>query len=145
MNEAISHPWALWIIATLVFGILEILLPSFYFIFASIASLVTALIALQFNWAAQMGGFSLTLLLSIALIRPRFVKKLHTSKDIPSRAGILVGKTGKVTESIDPVTGSGRVMVHGEDWAAKSTHSIAEGKTITVEGADGIILKVKEI
>ena len=145
IDEAIAHPWAVWVIVALVCGILEIFLSSFYFIFSSIAALVTALIALQWNWNFQFAGFSLALLLSFVFIRPRCLSKLYGSKGMPSRTEILLGKKGQVTEWIDPVSGKGRVIVEGQDWAAKSEKSILSGQSVLVEGADGIVLQVREI
>ena len=54
----------------------------------------------------------------------------------------LIGRQGIVTHDIDPVVGSGRVNVGGEDWAAKSPEAIAMGTTIRVVAADGIVLEV---
>ena len=64
---------------------------------------------------------------------------------MPSRTEILLGKKGQVTEWIDPVSGKGRVIVEGQDWAAKSEKSILSGQSVLVEGADGIVLQVREI
>jgi membrane protein implicated in regulation of membrane protease activity len=155
-----SHSWAIWVIVAVLCGILEILLPSFFFIFASVGSLGAALISLQFNTAFQLLGFSFVLIISLLFIRPKFLGKFYSAnlsaselksnevaatRLMPSRAGVLIGKSGTVSEPIDPLIGNGRVFIEGEDWAAISDRSISAGKAITVVGADGIVLSVKEI
>ena len=52
----------------------------------------------------------------------------------------LIGEVGLVKESIDP---EGRVFVHGELWRAISRERIEPGEKVEVEGADGLILRVK--
>jgi membrane protein implicated in regulation of membrane protease activity len=47
-----------------------------------------------------------------------------------------------VTQDVEPLLGTGRVTVSGEDWAARSTEPIPAGATVKVVGADGIVLEV---
>jgi membrane protein implicated in regulation of membrane protease activity len=47
-----------------------------------------------------------------------------------------------VTETIEPGEGRGRVMVSGQDWAARSSVVIPAGVDVVVKGADGIVLIV---
>jgi membrane-bound serine protease (ClpP class) len=54
----------------------------------------------------------------------------------------LMGEQGLVKEPIDP---EGLVFVHGEYWRARSSERIEVGQRIEVEGADGLILKVKKV
>jgi membrane protein implicated in regulation of membrane protease activity len=55
---------------------------------------------------------------------------------------VLIGRAARVTQGIDPVTGSGRVLVAGEDWAASSASPLPAGAAVEVTGADGIVLQV---
>ena len=145
LSDAFNHQWTLWLTLAVVCGILELIVPSFSFVFASVAALATALLANWWNLTSQLIVFSTLLLTSLVLIRPRLVAKLHTSKAIPTRTQALLGNKGTVTEAVSPLTGSGRVLIEGEDWAAHSTQDIAVGKSIIVEGSDGIVLKIKEV
>jgi membrane-bound serine protease (ClpP class) len=54
----------------------------------------------------------------------------------------LMGEIGLVKEPIDP---EGLVSVHGEYWRARSNEKIEPGEKVEVEGADGLILKVKKV
>jgi membrane-bound serine protease (ClpP class) len=53
----------------------------------------------------------------------------------------LTGEIGLVKEPIDP---EGLIFVHGEYWRARSTEKIEPGEKVEVEGADGLILRVKK-
>ncbi len=54
----------------------------------------------------------------------------------------LLGEIGLVRERIDP---EGLIFVHGEYWRARSSEKIEPGEKVEVEGADGLILKVKKL
>ncbi|MBW1668157.1 MAG: nodulation protein NfeD [Deltaproteobacteria bacterium] len=53
----------------------------------------------------------------------------------------LVGSVGVVKETLDP---EGLIFVHGEYWRAVSDEKIEPGERVKVEGADGLVLKVKK-
>lgn len=89
----------------------------------------------------QLVVFVVVLLLSLTLLRPRLLDKLG-APGVPSRVQALIGKTGSVTEAIDPVIGGGRVTVSGQDWAARSPTPLPVGAIVRVTGADGIVLEV---
>jgi membrane protein implicated in regulation of membrane protease activity len=65
-----------------------------------------------------------------------------SGRGVPSRTETLVGTMAEVTQSIDPVLGTGRVIVGGQDWAARSTNIVLAGAKVRVTGADGIVLLV---
>jgi membrane-bound serine protease (ClpP class) len=52
----------------------------------------------------------------------------------------LMGEVGLVREPIDP---EGLILVHGELWRAASKERIGAGERVEVEGAEGLVLKVK--
>jgi membrane-bound serine protease (ClpP class) len=54
----------------------------------------------------------------------------------------LVGEIGLVKEPIDP---EGLIFIHGEYWRARSNEKIEPDEKVEVEGADGLILKVKKV
>jgi membrane-bound serine protease (ClpP class) len=54
----------------------------------------------------------------------------------------LVGEVGMVKKRIDP---EGTVFVHGEYWRATAKEEIGEGEKVAVDGADGLILKVRRL
>jgi membrane protein implicated in regulation of membrane protease activity len=145
INEVISHPWALWAIVAVISAIIEIVVPSFSFIFAAVAGLVTALAANYTGWPVQIATFIGVLFLSVLFLRPKFMEKFHSGKKIISRADALLNKEGLVTEAIDSEHKMGRVLVDGQDWSARGENAVDLGKKIIVNGSDGIVLSVKEI
>jgi len=83
----------------------------------------------------------MTLVVSLVMLRSSLVGYLG-GKGVPSRTDPLIGRDGLVTHDIDPTTGTGRINVAGEDWAARSKEAIAAGARVKVVGADGIVLEV---
>jgi membrane-bound serine protease (ClpP class) len=91
-------------------------------------------------------GVSLKLMMpSIILIGGFFVVvsslafRAYRSKPKSGMEG-LIGEKGIVRESIE---GEGLVFVHGEYWRAVSPEKIEPGERVEVEGAEGLVLKVK--
>jgi membrane protein implicated in regulation of membrane protease activity len=124
-------------------AVVEVLVPHFGVIFVSVASLGGALLAfLGFDVTLQLIAFLVVLGLSLAFLRPRFLSRLGSAPGIPGRTEALVGRSGLVTEAIDPTVGTGRVNVGGEDWAARSSAVVPVGTRVRVTGADGIVLEV---
>ncbi|MEO8432708.1 MAG: NfeD family protein [Acidobacteriota bacterium] len=133
---------ALWLILALVAGIVEVIVPVFGFVFVTVAALLAALAAYGgVVWPVQVVIFAVALVLSLLLLRPLLAKRFG-GRGVPSRTEALVGRRGLVIQPIDPVLGSGRVNVGGDDWAARSHVPIAAGAEVLVEGADGIVLLV---
>lgn len=94
----------------------------------------------------QLLAFSTALTLLLIFVRPIYVKKIRGGKEtLPSRAEVLLGKTGVVTTALDPARGEGRIQIEGEDWAARSTVPLSLGTSIRVTGCDGIVLLVEPI
>jgi membrane protein implicated in regulation of membrane protease activity len=134
----------LWVIVALVAGILEVIVPAFGFIFVTLAALATAVLAwLQLGLGFQVVIFAALSLALIVVLRPVFLKRLGPG--VPDRTDALKGKLAEVTESINPVRGTGRVIVEGHDWAARAPLPIATGSRVRVVGADGIVLLVSPV
>jgi membrane protein implicated in regulation of membrane protease activity len=116
--------------------------PHFGCAFISAAAVVAAGAAyFGFGVPAQIGIFVVVLTVSIAVLRARLLDRVG-GRGLPSRTDSLVGRHGQVTHDIDPVLGTGRVNVAGEDWAARSAEAISIGTRVRVVGADGIVLEV---
>jgi membrane protein implicated in regulation of membrane protease activity len=122
----------LWIIAAIVAVGIE-------------AGVLAALLAwIGFGFVLQAVGFLVTALLLPVLIRKRLLR-LVGGGGVPSRTDPHIGVTAEVTQAIDPITGAGRVLVNGEDWAARSSEPLPAGAKVTVTDADGIVLVVENL
>lgn len=134
----------LWIVLAIVSAIAEVAIPNFAFVFSCLASLVAALAAaVGYRWEIQALGFVAALFLGLFMFRPRVVRRLQSKVHLPSRTDVLIGKRARVSESIEPASGRGRVEIDGLDWAAQATQSIPEGTDVIIEKAEGIVLHVK--
>jgi membrane-bound serine protease (ClpP class) len=65
--------------------------------------------------------------------------RAYRTRPVSGKEG-LIGKIGLVKETIDP---EGLIFVRGEYWQATSTEKIEPGEKVEVEGADGLLLKIK--
>jgi membrane protein implicated in regulation of membrane protease activity len=133
----------IWLIVALAAGILEIIIPALVFLFVALAALLAVGVAwLGASLTVQIVFFAAASLVLLLLVRPFFASKRLAGRGVPSRTEALAGRLGHVTEAIDPVRGTGRVNVGGEDWAARSAAAIPSAAEVRVEGADGIVLIV---
>lgn len=146
IGDVFSSAVIFWLVVAVVLAILEILIPLFGFILVAAAALIPAAVAWQNgSVVVQIGSFAVAVLFSIGFLRPRIISRMYSAEKVLSRTEKLFGKEGIVTQDIDPLKGQGRVNIHGEDWGATSQAEISKGKTVVVQGAEGIILKVKEV
>jgi membrane protein implicated in regulation of membrane protease activity len=131
-----------WVTLALVALGAEAIVANLVFLFVSVAALLAAdIAALGGSVPIQIAAFAFTAALLPALLRPRLLEKL-SGRGVLSRTEALMGATAHVTEQIDPVRGTGRVVVNGQDWAARSSSTVPFGATVQIEGADGIVLLV---
>ena len=132
-----------WVTVAIVAGIVEISIPQFGVIFVSLAAVAAASLAfLGAGTISQILVFTVVLIASLALLRPRLMSRIGTAPGVPSRTGALINRQGVVTTDIDPTVGTGRVNVVGQDWAARASTPLAAGTRVRVVGADGIVLEV---
>jgi membrane protein implicated in regulation of membrane protease activity len=135
----------LWIVVAILAIGGELLATNFLLLFVALAALGAALLAsLGIGLPAQLITFSAAAILLPVLLRPQMVRKL-AGRGVPSRTDTLVGLMAEVTQAIDPVLGTGRVNVGGQDWAARSPTIVPTGAHVRVTGADGILLLVSPI
>jgi membrane protein implicated in regulation of membrane protease activity len=132
----------IWIALAIVAIGLEVAITSFIFFFVAIAAMIAALLAvLTLGLPFQLVVFALLALLLPVLLRRQMVQRF-SGHGVPSRTDALIGATGEVTETIDPIRGAGRVVVNGQDWAARSIGPLPAGARVKVVAADGIVLIV---
>lgn len=137
----------LWIIAAVVFGIIEsatVALLTIWFALGAIAAAVAA----QFgaSIAAQVGTFVLTSAVFLCLTRP-FLKKIAVKKPQKTNVDRFIGVEGMVTEPIDRMSGSGQVKVGGQIWSAVSEDGspIDKGQVVEVLRISGVKLVVRPV
>jgi membrane protein implicated in regulation of membrane protease activity len=140
---SLFEPTALgWLGIAFVAAVIEVSVPHFGSMFVSLGALAGAAAALLgYGVSIQVGVFIIVMVASLAALRTRLMGRLG-GPGVPSRTDQVIGRHGLVTHDIDPVVGTGRVNVAGEDWAARSHEAIAAGTKVKVLRADGIVLEV---
>ena len=146
MNEYVMKGYIFWVIAIVVFAILEAVttqLVSVWFIVGSIAALVSERLGAPF-WL-QLVVFVGVSAITLILTRP-LIKKHLKPKNEPTNADRVIGQTAVVTEKIDNLSAAGFVKVDGQIWSARSCDDtvIEEGKQVEIKRIDGVKLIVAE-
>ena len=141
-----NNVWQVWAIAAVICLILELSSGDFFIICFSIgavASAIGAAIGLNIYW--QLAIFAAVALASIFFVRPIALRYLHENeRNRPSNADALIGRIGRVTETIK--TGDyGRVAIDGDVWKAVSNSAtdITAGSTVKVTDRKSTIIQVE--
>lgn len=133
-----------WLIAGVLFVILEMLLPGVIFLWLSIAALITGFVAylspdLSLQWLTIL--FSGLSLVSVVVGRT-YLKRSPIETDHPTlnqRGHQYIGRTFTLSEPI--VDGFGKITVDDTTWKV-SGKDMAEGASVEVVGVEGTVFKV---
>jgi membrane protein implicated in regulation of membrane protease activity len=137
-----------WVVVTALAFIGELLSVSFFLLFFALGAAVALVVALSgAGIVAQVVGFVVASLLSLVVLRPVLLHRvfLGGGERYVSRAGIM-GKSGIVTNAIEPGA-SGMVRVgDGEFWTARTAYTsqrIEVGSRVRVLDTDGLTALVE--
>ncbi|MCG6187519.1 LytTR family transcriptional regulator DNA-binding domain-containing protein [Maribellus maritimus] len=138
--------WHLWVLAAIVFFILEIFIPSF--LMASIGiGCIFAFFGAVFNApvALQIILFIIGTVAGFVGVKPLMMKYAYRKKVIKTNAGGLVGRIGKVIEEIDELKNTGCVAIDGDQWKSipVSGEVISVGEKVRVISIDSIVITVE--
>lgn len=110
--------WQIFVIVGILFLIIEIFTPMFFFLNFAIAAFLTAVLALfVFSWNILIPSFVALSAIFLIFLRPLLVKNKNGDK----KTGVeekYIGKTAKVIETVTSV--SGVVSIYDERWNARS-------------------------
>lgn len=143
-----SNLWLVWIIVSIVCLILELSSGDFFILCFAIGSAAAAILAgcgASLTW--QIIIFAVVSALSLLLVRPTLIKKLHKPhRERLSNAEAMIGQEGRVSDTIE-AGGYGRVAIDGDDWKAQSADgaSIKKGSRVRVVKMESIIAIVETI
>lgn len=142
-----SNLWQLWALVSLLCLILELTSGDFFIMCFSLGA-IPALIASLFDtsFTAQIIIFAVCSALCIFFVRPIALKYLHKHDDRLSNAEALIGREGRVTQTIE-AGDYGRVAVDGDDWKARSAtgERIAKETRVRIVKLDSIIVTVEPL
>lgn len=137
---------AFWVVALVVFLIVEAVtagLVSIWFVFGSLVALICA--ALGAAVWLQIFWFVIVSVATLVLTRP-LVKRYVDSRSIATNADRSIGRAAVVTERIDNLAATGAVNLDGVVWTARSTDdavAIETGERVTVRAIEGVKLIVE--
>lgn len=137
---------AFWVVALVVFLIVEAVtagLVSIWFVFGSLVALICA--ALGAAVWLQIFWFVIVSVATLVLTRP-LVKRYVDSRSVATNADRSIGRTAVVTERIDNLAATGAVKLDGVVWTARSTDdavAIETGERVTVRAIEGVKLIVE--
>lgn len=139
--------WHVWTLAGIALLVVEIFTAGFIvgiFGLACFAGAVAALFGFGSN--PQLLAFAIATVLFAFTVRP-FMLRYASSRDAESKSNVeaLIGREGRVSSAIDPVTNAGQVKVGGEEWKARAVDAgaIEAGSTVTVSSVEGCTLVVE--
>lgn len=139
--------WQIWVIAALLLFILEIFTAGFAvacFSIGALAAAVAAALGATILW--QVVIFAIGSLIALVVVRPIVIRLFGKKDHTPTNTDALIGRNGRVSETIDPETGKGRVAIDGDDWKAVSEDgsAIEKGTKVEVVSRESVIITVKE-
>jgi len=140
--------WHVWMILGIIFIIIEIFDPAFFFVSLGIGAIVTGLLALlpfiQNSIVLQIVLFAIFSFIAFLFTR-KLSKKVLAHPGEETNVFALKGKIGSVTKAIES-DARGYVKVGGEEWVAISEDNspIDVGEKVLISGIDGNKLIVKK-
>ena len=127
----------------LLFLILEMTIPTMFFLNFAVGAFVTAICSIYiFNWTALTIIFVAVSLLSLLVLRPMLVKKTNKSQETGMSAK-YIGKTAKVIETV--TENSGVISIYDERWEARADHEIPVDSKVEIIKNESLVMFVKEI
>lgn len=136
-----------WLVAFAVLMIIEILtlgLTTIWFAGGALAAWCLAM--LKASFLLQVIAFLVVSVLLLLLTRPIAIKYFNRKCE-KTNTDSLFGQQAIVIEKLDGIHGTGRVVLNGMEWSAKtsdSTVTIEKDMVVLVEAIQGVKLIVKE-
>lgn len=138
--------WELFAITGVVFLILEILVPTVFFLNFAVAGFLTALLSLAItDIVTLIFAFVVFSLLSILLIRPLVLKHKSTPDNQTGIEGKYIGKIARVIEPINKYKGA--ITIYDERWEARyeGDEEIPTGSEIRIIRNESLVMYVEKL
>ena len=140
--------WQIWLIASGIFFICEIITVGFLVFWLGVGALIAMFVSFfTSNIIVQMSVFVISSGLLIFATRP-LVTKISKKDVVPTNVYSLIGKKAIVTEDIDWITGKGQIKFESEVWSAKSKEQVniptgSEVEIVSIEGVKAFVKPLK--
>lgn len=139
--------WQIYSIIGVICVILEMIVPSMFFLNLAIAGFITAVISLFINNADMLViDFIILSLVSIFVLRPLLLRLIKTTKE--QETGIKGDYIGKIVKVISPITkSSGAITIYDERWEARidSDDEIPAGSEVRIIKNDSLVMYVERV
>ncbi len=136
-----------WLIVAVVLGIIEAMTVDLVAIWFAVGAFLTILPA-SFGapFVVQLLFFIGISLVTLVFTRP-IAKNLLKVKKVSTNADRIIGMVGIVTQPIENISGNGRVLVNGLEWAARSDDGapIREKENVLIKSIEGVKVIVERI
>lgn len=146
MEYLISNPWVLWLVVGILFLIVELMttaLVSIWFVPAAIVTCLLSFVVKGFLW--QTAIFVVLSAVFMVICRKIYNKHIKKPVDDIDQNEKLIGKTAKVTEDTNGITG--RILVGDIYWRAVSEDgkTIPKEETVIIKGINGTTLVINKL
>lgn len=137
--------WQLLIITGIIFIVIEMFAPMFFFFNIALACFLTAFLALFItDWNVLVPVFVVFSIGFIIFLRPLLIKNRENGQ----KTGVeekYIGKIAKVTHTV--TASSGVINIYNERWEARSNlgEEIPEGSEVKIVRNESLILFVEKI
>lgn len=133
--------WQIFLILAMVFILIEIFVPTMFFVNFALACFVTASLTIYTTNITFLIVFTVLLSgLFLWLLRPVLMEKLKSKTGVEDK---YIGKTVKVIEPIN--ADGGAITIYGERWSAKADEEIAVGENVQIIKNDSLVFYVKRV
>ena len=132
-----------WMIFFVILVVIELLTINLVTIWFAIGALISAILScFSDNILLEFIVFVVVSGLCFLLTKP-LVKKMKKKPKIPTNLDSIIGKTGRVTEAINP-NEVGEVKVAGKRWSAISKEPLPEDTLVIVKKITGVKVLVEK-
>lgn len=130
-----------WLAALILFLVIEIItlgLTTIWFAAGALLAFIAACLGLGLG--VQLVLFFAASFVLLLFTRPLVQQKLNSSRE-KTNVNSMIGREGKVVEPIDNFNGTGRIVVGGMEWTARSREDgdvIAAGSRVVIQEIIGV-------
>lgn len=137
----------MWIALAVVFAIIEAAtaqIVTIWFAVGSVGSIIANVLGA--NSTGQLIVFVALSVLTLIIARP-YLKKFTKTQVQPTNVDMCIGQQAVITEDIDNILGTGRVVIRDITWTARSANGekIPKGSLVIIESIEGVKLIVRKI
>lgn len=135
-----------WLIVFVVFAGFELVslgMTCIWFAIGALAACVTSLIT--GNWIIQAVVFVVVTVVVLVILRPIAVKYINQKAE-KTNVESMEGKVGKVLVEINNINATGKILVDGMEWTARSKDGqiIKKDALVEIINIEGVKAIVKE-